>query len=240
MIPFGLASLMTVSLPIGRRATKCLVPGASAIYLCNEGSGTVIRDYSGNARDAAFGAAGAAPSWGATGVYFDGGDYASCAAAWLDAPTALTVIVVATLANTDTERLINRATGVTTTGAGWILSKDATGAKMIMYDGAGNRAVSTAAVPATGAPVFLAGVWDGATVTAYTGLTAATATACVGHTAATAQDLTLGKASWSNDGPLTGTIHAALVYPFAFTPAQLAATKAALAAFLATRGATLA
>lgn len=74
MIPFGLSSLMTVSLPIGRRATKCLVPGASAIYLCNEGTGTTLRDFSGNARDGTLGAAAAAPTWAATGLTFDGGD----------------------------------------------------------------------------------------------------------------------------------------------------------------------
>lgn len=41
MIPFGLSSLMTVSMPIGRRLSKCLVPGASAFYLCNEGADLV-------------------------------------------------------------------------------------------------------------------------------------------------------------------------------------------------------
>jgi hypothetical protein len=33
MIPFGLSSLMTVSLSLARRATKCLPPGAVALYL---------------------------------------------------------------------------------------------------------------------------------------------------------------------------------------------------------------
>jgi len=75
MIPFGLESLMTLSLPLARRATKCFVPGAAAIYLFNEGTGTTLRDFSGNAYDGTLGAGAAAPTWTPQGVSYDGGDW---------------------------------------------------------------------------------------------------------------------------------------------------------------------
>jgi len=75
MIPFGLSSLMTVSMPVARRTTKCLVPGASAVYLCNQGTGTTLTDFSGNGLDGTFGATTKAPTWATEGVLFDGGDY---------------------------------------------------------------------------------------------------------------------------------------------------------------------
>lgn len=59
-------------------ARKRLVPGASAIYLCNEGTGTTLTDYSGNGKDGTLGAAGAAPTWGTDGLSFDGGDSVQC------------------------------------------------------------------------------------------------------------------------------------------------------------------
>jgi hypothetical protein len=96
MIPFGLTSLMTVSLPIARRTTKCLVPGASAIYLFNEGTGTTLRDFSGNGRDGTLGAAAAAPTWTPQGLSYDGGDYVDISALLpvLKGATEFTVHVV--------------------------------------------------------------------------------------------------------------------------------------------------
>lgn len=46
---------MNRTLLLGSRK-KCFVPGASAIYLFNEGSGTTLRDYSGNGNDGTLGA----------------------------------------------------------------------------------------------------------------------------------------------------------------------------------------
>lgn len=97
MIPFGLSSLMTVSMPIGRRATNGLVPGASAIYLFNEGAGQILTDYSGNGYHGTLGADAAAPTWVTAGLSFDGGDSIAVPGmnAALAGKTGLTVMIVA-------------------------------------------------------------------------------------------------------------------------------------------------
>ena len=81
MIPFGLSSLMTLSLPIGRRATKCLVPGAIAYWDCTQLSpdGQTLYDQSGNGYHGTLGSTPGVdtndPVPGPTGLTFDGDDY---------------------------------------------------------------------------------------------------------------------------------------------------------------------
>ena len=101
MIPFGLSSLMTVSLPIARRANQCFVPGATAIYLCNEGSGTALTDRSGNDYHGTFGAGAAAPTWSAEGLVFAGGQYVTLPKAVAAALTAGGTIQVITKPGAD-------------------------------------------------------------------------------------------------------------------------------------------
>ena len=79
MIPFGLSSLMTVSMPIARRASKCLPPGAVALYLFNEGSGQILHDYSGNGNHGILGSELGTdtndPTWTREGATFLTDDY---------------------------------------------------------------------------------------------------------------------------------------------------------------------
>lgn len=87
---------------MGRR--KRLVPGASAIYLFNEGAGQVLTDYSGNGYHGTLGSTTGDdthdPAWGATGLTFVADDYVSISGLIpaLQGKTALTLQIVASTA----------------------------------------------------------------------------------------------------------------------------------------------
>jgi len=230
MIPFGLSSLMTVSMPIGRRATKCLVPGATAVYLCNEGAGTVLTDFSGNALDGTLGAAGAAPSWGATGLTFETDDKVTFPA--ITYPGAFTATWAG---NHPTEGSID------------IVLADATDAtNKIGYNSSGGsvylRVGNTTAAGAA-SPKYTPGTWHTITITrSAAGVVSgyANTTAYPGIFTDTDSVILslLGNDSAGNCAE--ATIGAALLYPFELASTQVAQNHAALRGILAPRGVTLA
>ena len=104
---FGLYDVMTQSLPISRRATKCLVPGASAIYLCNEGTGTTLTDRSGNGNHGTFGAGAAAPTWTQYGLSFDGSQFVTLPdAVGANLSSAFTIVAVVRPTDTSAVRTV--------------------------------------------------------------------------------------------------------------------------------------
>lgn len=243
MIPFGLSSLMTVSLPIGRRTTKCFVPGAAAIYLFNEGSGQVLTDYSGNSNGGQLGSTTGAdtndPAWGATGLSFDGDDYVTCGtAAGLDfANRDHTLTIAVTPTTTEIEAIAGKPQ-LDTHSCGLA---QVTGKFRFDYRGAGaNASINTDAAYATGTPYTVTLMREAAVISMYVNGVKQTATRTITDEPATgAHQFRLGGRSAAG-GNFNGTIHAALAYPFALSPAQVAQTHAALKGMLAPRGVTLA
>lgn len=239
MIPFGLSSLMTVSLPIGRRATKCLIPGASAVYLFNEGSGTVLRDHSGNGYDGTLGAADAAPTWATEGLAFDAGDYVTCGTPHrLFAAAGLPFTVQVATTGASEGYLIARARSNTDAARTFYLRHISGKIYLGMREGG---VIIDNAAPAT--PTLYTVTWDGAAAYYYRGTGPGTDfTANVGTAAEEAVPVTLGAKSGDPSGysgGLNGTLNAVTIYPFALAPAQIAQNHAALAGILAARGVTL-
>ena len=239
MIPFGLSSLMTVSLPIGRRATKCLVPGASAIYLFNEGAGTTLTDYSGNGHDGTFATGGNAPSWSVEGVVFDAAAFTRVAlpdvGARLSGGATFQAVAKPGADITTIQGLIGCGTDKAGTlgilnGKGVIYAPSGTSGKYLYStDIAANTWVDLAASV----------VWSGALAAYLNGAPSTTGTTTGAWVTPGATAQAIGSRGAAN-GPFTGTIAAALVYPFILTPAQVAQNHAALKGILAARGITLA
>jgi hypothetical protein len=228
---------MTISLPIGRRATKCLVPGASAIYLFNEGTGTALRDFSGNGNDGTLGAGAAAPTWTAYGLSFDGGDKVALAdgGALLDAGATVQVVV--------------KPGADVTTRQTLVFCGDASmqfairNGKCIIYAGGlvdGYYLYSADASVAASTWIDLAATieWDGALATYINGAPSTTGTTIAATNTGGGASQAIGDMRGTYG--LTGSIAAVLVYPSALTPAQVAQNHATLKAMLAARGVTLA
>lgn len=237
MIPFGLSSLMTVSLPIGRRATKCLVPGASAIYLCNQGTGTTLTDFSGNGNHGTLGAGAAAPTWTQYGLSFDGGDSVFCPNFMNAAGAPFCIDAVATYANTTGyHTLIAKATGFDKNCYGFGVRQNGTAMTFSLLNPTGAEVKITAAnAVSMGGTSHVTAVFDGAVASLYmNGVLAAGPTAAA-HFPATDQAVTIGRYSHADVIPLIGTLHGMAIYPFAPSVGQVAQNDAALKGILAPR-----
>lgn len=239
LFPFGLFQTMALSLPMGRRATKCLIPGASAVYLFNEGSGTVLRDLSGNGNDGTLGTAANAPTWGAGGLTFDGADFVNCGTALRGFSAGLTVqVVVKQSADGVYQGIVGNNSSTGATGAGWFVRKvpGAGTFKGTAYDGNGNSATATLTANAAGEWSCVTMVYNGETLTGYAGGTAFAPAACVGLTEVTTEPCRIGAYPTTTNGAFAGDIAAVLVYPFALTPSQIAQNRDALNTMMALRG----
>lgn len=232
---------------------KRIVPGASAIYLFDEGSGQVLTDYSGNNRNGTLGSTPGAdtndPAWQTYGLSFATDDYATLPGlnAALAGKTACTVFCVA------------RSTAIPTTYGGIVAQTTSTlsDRTFVMLDAhhdgvtednvsfaiSGGAASVVAICPGRlgatwgcvigryvgGASVECrkgAGTWAANTTSVPAAINPTPgATACIGR---------------YNTYYLTGGIGAIVVYPFALTDAQVSQTYGALKALMATRGVTLA
>lgn len=237
---------MTVSLPIARRATKCLVSGASAIYLCNEGAGTTVRDFSGNGYDGTLGAAAAAPTWGATGLTFDGGDWVSMGvAAGLEAVGASGSLSITIACVSTNLGAINSLIGKVRNGAAndWGLSILTDGKVYVNYRDASTSGsfLSAAGVAAANVPVELTMTISDAGSSLYVNGAWNAGKTAAGVRPSTAGDtFYIGRATNSASYNLIGAVYAAAVYPFALTAGQVAQNHAALQGIVAARGVTLA
>lgn len=246
MIPFGLSSLMTVSMPMTRRLAKCLVPGYRALYWCNEGAGQVLTDHSGNGYDGTLGSTAGAdtndPAWGAAGLVFDGTD---------------NFVTVGTAAGLDVGNgdftLLAAVTPTSNAGGRYLLGKNAGGSSSRWEIGgaAGKwRAVHVSAAGAVvkadadtaytnGTTYLVTGTRSGNTLSLYIGTAVQAAPGTIAAAASTAaHPLTIGAGPAGTD-PLAGTLHVAAIWPFALTPAQVTQTHGALKAALAARGVVL-
>lgn len=241
MIPFGLSSLMTVSMPIARRATKCLVPGASAIYLFNEGSGTTLLDHSGNGNDGTLGAAGAAPTWGTTGLTFDGGDYVDVADDILESGS-FSITVVHTPANvTGWKSLITKQTGTGANQYGFNIRMNGTTLSATFNNptGAEQLLQKPSGVSTSPQAVTLTYEAESGTAVLYAGTTPLVTRASTTYYPATEQTLTIGAYSDSHLIFYAGAMSAIVIYPFAINQQQIAANYAYLKALAGSRGVVL-
>lgn len=222
------------------------MPGAAAIYLFNEGSGTVLRDYSGNGYDGTLGAAAAAPTWGATGLTFDGGDEVSMGvAAGLEAVGASGSLSI-TIACVSTDLGAgNTLIGKARNGAAndWGLTILTDGRVFVNYrdDSTSGSFTSAAGVAVSGTPIELTmTISDGGSSLYVNGAWNAGKTAAGVRPITAADTFYIGRATNSVKYNLIGAVYAAAVYPFPLTVGQVAQNHAALKALLAPRGVTLA
>lgn len=237
---------MTLSAPAGRRATKCLVPGASAAYLFNEGAGTTLRDHSGNGRDGTV--AGAA--FGAAGLAFDGTDDwvdVSATAPAIQGLTAMTLQVVAT-ATTSTPH--TGLVGPAWSGAGRDLvalmdnSNAAAPADSVwcgVYDDAGSFTGVILPGKLTATPKMITLRYIGGTVLearSNLGTWTQTTTGVAPHLRSNVAPPAL-YIGYRAGVSLTGSMYALFVYPAALTDAQIAQNYAAIQGILAARGVTI-
>lgn len=231
---------MTLSLPLARRATKCLVPGASAIYLFNEGSGTTLRDFSGNANDGTLGAGAAAPTWGPTGLTFDGDAYVDLGNVIGTTAGPFSVTVVFKKHGAAEGNIISHNSSLAATGGtGFYITYLANGQIVgRIYDADASKTrinFTIAANPNLAEYQAVTLVHTGAAVVAYN-RTVATFTQAAGYTPCTTVNAFLSKMGDADWGYITGEINATVAYPFALTAGQVAANDAALKAILAPRG----
>ena len=244
MIPFGLSSLMTVSMPMTRRLAKCLVPGYSALYWFNEGAGTTVADYSGNAYDGTLGAAGAAPTWTQYGLSFDGGDNVALP----DLPTIrAATIVFYTATNCGPATTARYLFGATAGGSAHV------GIALGTVAGTLTNEIVTVLCDTNGrsgwcdAGGSIAAGWHVLTVS-FSGaqwglyLDGAALPVTNAGTPVAITSPTTPKIGAKSDGSIgyTGGIGALITYPFGLTTAQEAQTRGALKAVLTARGATFA
>lgn len=223
-------------------ARKRLVPGASAIYLFNEGTGTVLTDRSGNGNHGTLGAGAAAPTWGATGLTFDGGDNVDCGAAFRGLGAGFTAQVAALPTTNAYQGLVGNNSSGGATGLGWLIQKsiDANAFRARVFDGNGNVVELTIPANPTGTWSLITLVYDGTTIRGYSGTTATAPAACVGLSEVTAQNLRIGAHAYTAILGFTGTVGAVTVYPYAFAATHVAQNATAIRALLAPRGVTIA
>lgn len=218
---------------------KRLVPGASAIYLFNEGSGTTLHDYSGNGNHGTLGAGAAAPTWTQYGISFDGGDFATCGTAPDASPTGMTVQVLCYATTDGAQGIVCKASGSGGSGAdGFYLAKHATADTWMfnVYNAERSKATLSMENVATGSWHVITGVVDAANVMAlYANQTRMVSGGCVGISPAALEQLTLGRLSSTNTWKMTGGIAAVLLYPFGLTEAQIAQNYGVLRALVAPR-----
>lgn len=249
MIPFGLTSLMTLSLPMARRATKCVdvdepIPGASALWLCNDGAGQVLTDYSGNGYNGTLGSTAGDdtndPAWAATGLTFDADDFATAGATVAGTAAAYSAIVVfKRTSGTGNAYLLNSYN--ITAKSGFRIYLNGGNCYFGQYDpdGGGTSRLAPAVAAASDAWHIATGIWDGAALQLVVDDVASAAVACAGYTASAATPITFGRYAEMDGSYFTGGIAYAAYYPFALTPAQVARTHAALKALVAPRGVVL-
>lgn len=220
-------------------ARKRLVPGATALWLCNEGAGTTLIDTSGNGYNGTFGAAGAAPAWGPNGIILDGGDVVTLPGlnAALAGRTGLTVICAAKSTGTATENsgLIGLANPDSWENRTFILlPASSAGARGLSFTVSSGSAVANAT--ATGALSssayecvvgrFIGGAsvqvcrWGSAWTTNTTSIPAA-----INATPGNTQSIGIQSATYFTGGFAFGAI-----YPFALTDGQIAQVYAYLKA----------
>lgn len=226
MIPFGLEALMTVSLPIARRLAKCLVPGYSALYWCDEGSGTVLTDYSGNGNDGTLGAGAAAPTWTPQGLAFVSDDSASFPAITFTGAFSVFWVGYHPVEG-GTDILFAHATD-TTNKIGYALSGQ-------------NLYVRVGGTTNPGAGTYVPSAWHIATITrnatgAVSAYVNSTRYPLFTDTDPAVFNL-IGTDSVGNC--VDATLGAAGVYPYELSPAQIAQNYAAIKAVMSARGVTL-
>lgn len=250
MIPFGLSSLMTLSLSLARRVAKCgLVPGASAIYLFNEGSGQVLTDYSGNGYHGTLGSTAGDdtndPAWTGQGLAFTADDYVGCGtAAGLDVGSRgdFSIIAVVTLAPAAeaTEAIFGKVGGG---GANeWGIARTDTNHFRFYFRGsdASNRGFMADAATQIGTPTMVACVRSGDALLMYLGTVMQANSGTAITTPSTAsRALYFGRLHWSDSSNFNGTGHAGAIYPFALAPHQIAQNYAYFKALVAPRGVVL-
>jgi len=217
-----------------------MVPGAIAYYRFDEGAGQILHDYSGNGNHGTLGSTAGVdtndPAWNAQGLVFAGDDHVNCGTG-VDASVAgLTVMAVVNSAADTEQAIAAKGVGTGATGTGWYLEKR-TGANRYaarVYDSTG--AFKTCFYPsahANGTWGMISLVADGLSIRLYSGISAGTPVDCVGLTPAPAQQLVLGKLSYTGGFYLTGGIAAIYALPFALSPSQIAQTYAYEKAHLA-------
>lgn len=218
------------------------MPGASAIYLFNEGAGTVLHDYSGNGYHGTLGAAGAAPTWTPYGLSFDGGDYATIGtAAALDLGNVdHTLICIFTPTGVSgSQSLMGKLAYSNTSHFGLYLNGNAPSYRCCVNGGTTVN-VSGGTI-AAGTPVMVTATRAGTEIRVYIDAAAGTpGTAADGTIASGALNFRIGTRASADGQFLTGGVHAAAVYPYALAPAQIAQEVDAFRPIMASRGVALA
>lgn len=228
-------------------ARKRLVPGYSALWLFNEGTGQVLYDWSGNGYHGTLGSTTGEdtndPAWSAEGLTFTADDNVVCSTAITAAAIPYTLEIVAYLpAPSATLFVASKATGQASDKEGWNLDYRADG--KVYFGQNDSNAGKTLRVPVgvtytQAAWQHIAAGWDGANVFLKIGTAATVTAACTGYTPAAAQNFTLGGKSYYPNAYFEGKIAAALAYPTALTAAQITQNYTALKGTLAARGVTV-
>jgi hypothetical protein len=225
-------------------AQSALVPGAVAVWDMTALSpdGLSVYDLSGNGYHGTLGVGAAKPTAGITGLSFDGGDTIAAAVTPDGTAAGITATIVVNVTADTYQYFLSKQSGIGATGTGWAIRKtDAVNTyNSYVFDGAGNRQIG----PATA--LHANGTWGAITLAVtgtkaylYSGGAIASDDDVTGITYAPAQELTIGKASYTTSGYLTGGVAYAVVYPFALTTGQIAQNYAYLKAKLAPRGVAL-
>lgn len=201
---------------------KRLVPGYTALYRFDEGTGAVLTDYSGNGYNGTLAPPPATPTWAATGLSFDGGDAVSVT---LPATiTAGSVVAVVNPTNFDATRTVFCSRSGSGTTYGVVYTTATTG---ILVSSTGSTQYVNGSAVAYNATAITAGTWQ--------------------TIAATTLDLTqnggacrIGSRAYSTvSNAWLGGMAALVVYPYVLTDAQVAQVHAYFKAITASRGIAL-
>jgi hypothetical protein len=222
---------------IGAPAGLSLVPGAVALWLCNAAAGsTTLADSSGRGLHGTLGTGAAQPTFGPTGLSFDGGDHVTfgvlpAGTLFADAGRAFTLQIVYTYsAGFNVVAQASNTPGNRT----FVLGHGGTAMITTTLRGA----VSNLGTPAAW-PAVVTVTWNGSAAIGYIGAGEPVALS-VGTADEEVQALLLGaRTAASPTGQMTGTVYGAGIWPYALSREQTAQNVAMWQALLRQRGVTL-
>lgn len=203
---------------------KRLAPGYSALWLFDEGAGGTLKDRSGNGNHGTLGTSGAAPTWTATGLSFDGGDAITCGTstglAGAAVPYSIQIAFTKGGDTTNTD-LAARSTSNGTGGYGWFFQSRSGETRILQMDSDASRTLRYASTTTSNTDwQICTAVWDGTSLTLYNGATPGSPVTC-GFSPAPSQQFTIGRHSYVNAANYVGSIAAIVIYPFALTQKQI-------------------
>lgn len=205
-----------------------LVPGAIAWYRCDEGAGQILYDHSGNGNHGTLGSTSGVdtndPQWSPQGLVFEGDDFVDLGNSFpcLNSGGPFSIMFVAQTTSLETNIFSKQTSSSSGAGKLGIFANTRSGNLIVkMFDVSGSLIEIVSAGNSVGD--FLHGTvqYDGTTLSFYVNSMRVGST-IMSYTPAVAQNLILGKYSYSSGPYYTGIQSGFEILPFALSDSQIA------------------